>query len=67
MFALEPSALLLTRVQNKLKLDFECLRGDRTGKERAWKEAGSRRGWQGELGSANLPPSNLLLPSFPSS
>lgn len=44
MFALEPSALLLTRVQNELKLDFESLRGDKRDKERTWKKAGSRRG-----------------------
>lgn len=44
MFALEPSAPLLTRVQNELKLDFESLRGHKTGKEMTWKKPGSRRG-----------------------
>lgn len=34
MFALELSALLLTCVQNKLKLNFESLKGDMD-KERA--------------------------------
>lgn len=44
MFALEPFAPLLTRVQNDLKLDFESLRGDKTDKERTCKKPGSRRG-----------------------
>lgn len=42
MFALEPSASLLTNVQNKLRLDFESLRGEKLDKERAWKKPGSR-------------------------
>lgn len=42
MFALEPSAPLLTDVQNKLRLDFEGLRGEKLDKERAWKNPGSR-------------------------
>lgn len=44
MFALEPSAPLLTRVQNELRLDFEGLRGEKLDKERAWKKPGSRGG-----------------------
>lgn len=42
MFALELSAPLLTNVQNKLRLDFESLRGEKLDKERAWKKPGSR-------------------------
>lgn len=38
MFALEPSAPLLTRVQNKFRLDFESLRGEKLHKERAWEQ-----------------------------
>lgn len=58
LFALELSALLLTCVQNKLKLDFESLRGDKD-KERAWKKTGS---WQG---SAACCYESWVLPTFP--
>lgn len=70
MFALEPCAPLLTRVQNPLKLDFESLRGDKMDKEAKW--GGLEEAWEqarqchpllGELGTATLLPSNLPLPS----
>lgn len=58
MFALELSTLLLTCVQNKLKLNFESLRGDKD-KERAWKKPGS---WQGSAASCC---ESWVLPTFP--
>lgn len=69
MFALEPSAPLLTRVQNKLRLDFESLGGQKLDKERACKRPGSRGGSAATAlvaGQCQAAPSNLPLPPFPS-
>lgn len=63
MFALEPSAPLLTRVQNKLRLDFESLGGQKLDKERAWKRPGSRGG--SAATQCQAAPSNLPFPPFP--
>lgn len=69
MFALAPSALLFTRPE---RAEAGILKASRETRgiedlEEAWKQVRQCHLLLGELGSTNLPPSNLLLPSLRSS